>query len=293
MKKTLVSLAVLGIGLGLPLKVFMDKADEKASDAYQQGQIYLAKVNINKLRLLQGVDCYGMDLGTYFQVEAKKKEFEPYVAAIIPQESAGNVYATGCDPCPKNKELKAKRRDQESTNWKWVKTVFDTGLHRLCLRNASLEDTCTIGFGLMQITSHTISEGRYVGIVQPSALLQTKAFAVKAGNYAAVKEEPPNSPYNPCTNIKVGLSILRDKYEICRRKYGDKTVKAMACAVCYYNGRTDYLAHIRRTVMNERQVGLLVRAGFIKDGLLEGLRRFVVDIANFVGGRVDYCTNVF
>jgi hypothetical protein len=297
MKKALLSLAVLGIGLGLPLKVFMDKADEKASDAYQQGQIYLAKVNIDRLRLLQGVNCYGMDLGTYFQVKAKEKDFDSYVAAIIPQESAGDVYATGCDPCPKDQEAAMKRKTHP-INSKWLDAVFSKGLHRYCLRKtATRENTCTIGFGLMQITSHTISEGKYPSIVQPSALFQTKAFAVKAGNYAAVKEEPPNSPYNPCTNIEVGLSILEDKYRVCRRKYGDKTVKAMACAVCYYNGRTDYLAHIRRTVIDRGQAGLLVRAGFIKDGALEGLRRFVIDIANFVvgpvGWRVDPCTRVF
>jgi hypothetical protein len=293
MKKALLSIGVLGISLGIPMKVFMDKADEKASDVYQQGQIYLAKVNIDRLRLLREVRCNGMDLGTYFQARAQAKGFDPYVAAIIPQESAGDVYATGCDPCPKSWSAAMKRKTHP-INSKWLDVVFSKGLHRYCLReNANRENTCTIGFGLMQITSHTISEEKYASIVQPLALIQTKAFEVKTGNYAAVKDEPPNSPYYPCTNIEVGLSILEDKYRICRRKYSDKPVKAMACAVCYYNGRTDYLAHIRRTVIDRGQAGLLVRAGFIKDGALEGLREFVVDIANFVGWRVDYCTNVF
>jgi hypothetical protein len=103
MKRKLLGLAVLGFSLGVPLKVFMDKADEEASDAYQQGQLYLAKVNIEKLKLLQEAQCDGLDLGTYFQLKAKEKGFEPYVAAIIPQESSGNVYATGCDPCSRAK----------------------------------------------------------------------------------------------------------------------------------------------------------------------------------------------
>ncbi len=300
MKKKLLSLAVSGISLGVPLKVFIDKADEAASNAYQQGQEYLAKVNIDKLKLLQEVSCNGLDLGTYFQLEAEDKGFEPYVAAIIPQESSGNVYATGCDRCPKDTK-KANRQNPESMNWQWVKAVFSNGLHRFCLRNATLSDTCTVGFGLMQITSHTISKGRYLQIVQPWALYQTKAKEVRAGNYSAVKYEPPNSPYNPCTNIRVGLSILRDKYEICRRKYGDRSVKTMACAVCYYNGRTDYLAHIRRTVIDRGQAGLLVRAGFIKDEMVEGLKKFLFDIAGFVTrfvGGSEYiekkrCTSVF
>ena len=295
MKKKLLTLAILGISLGVPLKVFVNRADEAAGDAYQQGQMYLAKVNIDKLRLLQEVQCNGLDLGTYFQLKAREKGFGPYVAAIIPQESAGNIYATGCDPCPRSEELKAKRHNPESLNWKWLQAVFSNGLHSLCLRrDPTLRDTCTVGFGLMQITSHTISEGRYPDIVRPSSLYRTKAKDVHfTKNYSLVKYEPEDSPYNPCTNIAVGLSILRDKYRICRSKYGDGTAKAMACAVCYYNGNTRYLPHLRKTVIDRGQAGLLVRAGFIKDGALEGLRKFLVDIANFVGWRVERCTNVF
>jgi hypothetical protein len=233
-----------------------------------------------------------LDLGTYFQQKAKEKGFEPYVAAIIPQESSGNVYATGCDPCPKDPTLKAARHNTASTNWQWLQAVFNSGLHRFCLRkDADIYNTCTVGFGLMQITSHTISEPKYSRIVQPWALYQTKAKEVGAGNYSAVKDEPPNSPYNPCTNIEVGLSILQDKYMACS-KYPDPA-KRMACAVCYYNGRTDYLAHIRRTVIDRGQAGLLVRVGFIKDGMLEGLRKFVIGVAGFVGWNIDSCRNVF
>uniref|UniRef100_A0A7C5SZ92 Transglycosylase SLT domain-containing protein n=1 Tax=Thermocrinis ruber TaxID=75906 RepID=A0A7C5SZ92_9AQUI len=293
MKKRLLNLAILGISLGVPFKVFMDKADEAAADAYQQGQVQLAQVNINKLKLLQGIKCAGgLDLGTYFQQKAREKGFEPYVAAIIPQESAGDVYATGCDPCP-SEGIKTKRHDPRSLNWQWLQAVFNNGLHSLCLRkNATISNTCTVGFGLMQITSHTISESKYQWIVQPWALQQTKAKAVKySGNYSAVNEEPKESPYNPCTNIDVGLSILEDKYKACSG-YKDPT-KRMACAVCYYNGRTDYLEHIRRTVIDRGQAGLLVRVGFIKDGMLEGLRKFLVDVASFFGGSKDYCTNVF
>jgi hypothetical protein len=283
MKKALLSLVVLGISLGVPLKIFVDKVEEETQNAYQQAQVQLAKVNIDRLRMLQAVRCSGMDLGTYFLMKANEKGFPPEVSAVIPQESSGDVYATGCDPCPKSWELTMKRKTHP-INSQWLNVVFGQGLHKYCLRkDATRENTCTVGFGLMQITSHTISEGKYKGLVQPHALISTKAHVVKgSGNYEAVNEEPQNSPYNPCTNIAVGLSILRDKYEICRRKYGDKSAKTMACAVCYYNGRTDYLTHLRRTVIDRGQAGLLVRAGFIKDGALEGLRKFLVDIEGFV-----------
>jgi hypothetical protein len=300
MKKKLLTLGVLGISLGVPLKLFVDKADEEAQSAYQQAQIPLAKINIDKLRMLQSVQCIGMDLGTYFLLKADEKGLPPEVSAIIPQESSGDVYATGCDPCPDSwKETMRRKRDP--INSQWLDMVFGQGLHNYCLRrNANRENTCTVGFGLMQITSHTISEGKYTGLVQPSALTNTKAHMVKGrGDYSAANEEPNNSPYNPCKNIEVGLLILRDKYEICKRKYGDKSAKTMACAVCYYNGRTDYLAHLRRTVIDRGQAGLLVRAGFVKDGMLEGLRKFLVDIEGFVKGwneeekRGTLCINVF
>jgi len=283
MKKALLSLGVLGISLGVPLKIFADKVDEKTQNAYWQGQVHLAKINIDRLRMLQAVRCSGMDLGTYFLMKANEKGFPTEVSAVIPQESSGDVYATGCDPCPKSWELTMKRKT-DTINSQWLNMVFGQGLHNYCLRkNPTRENTCTVGFGLMQITSHTLSEGDYPTIVQPYALISTKAHVVKGrGNYEAVNEEPKNSPYNPCTNIAVGLSILRDKYEICRRKYGDKSAKTMACAVCYYNGKTDYLTHLRRTVIDRGQAGLLVRAGFIKDGSLEGLRKFLVDIEGFV-----------
>jgi len=291
-KKKLVYLGFVGASVAIPLKIFVDKADKETQQAYQQGQVYLAKVNIDKLRLLQEVRCNGVDLGTYFQQKASEKGFEPYVAAIIPQESAGDVYATGCDPCPKDPAA-AMRRKNHPINSEWLRVVFDKGLNSYCLRrNADRDNTCSVGFGLMQITSHTLSEGKYTGIVQPYALLDTKAPLVKGSkDYSAVNSEPKNSPYNPCTNIEVGLSILKDKYNACV-KYSDNPVKRMACAVCSYNGRVDYLGHIRETVIDRGQAGLLVRVGFIKDGLVEGLKDFIVKIARFVNITIDRCSMI-
>jgi hypothetical protein len=293
MKKALLTLGVLGLSLGVPLKLFVDKADEETQNAYHQAQIQLAKINIDRLRMLQAVRCDGVDLGTYFLMQASREGLPPEVSAVIPQESSGDVYATGCDPCPKSWKLTMERKTHP-INSKWLEMVFGQGLYIYCFRfrnekdYAKLrEDTCTVGFGLMQITSHTISEERYKGLVHPEALAYTKAHVVKgSGNYSAANEEPEKSPYNPCTNIRVGLLIFKDKYNICSNR--PDPVRRMACAFCYYNGRPDYLKHLRRTLVEGGQVGFLQRIGFIKDGMVEGVKGLIINIVNLFGN-VDRC----
>jgi hypothetical protein len=287
MKKALLTLGVLGIGLGVPLKVFVDKVDKETQNAYQQAQVQLGKINIDRLRMLQAVRCDGMDLGTYFLMMASREGLPPEVSAVIPQESSGDVYATGCDPCPDSWELTMKRKTHP-INSKWLEMVFGQGLHNYCLRrNATRENTCTVGFGLMQITSHTISEGRYKELVRPESLAYTKAHVVKGRrDYSAANEEPKDSPYNPCTNIRVGLLIFKDKYNACRN-HADP-VKRMACAFCYYNGRPDYLKHLRQTLIERGQAGFLQRIGFIKDSVVENVKGLIISIANLVGN-VDRC----
>ena len=290
MKKALLTLGVLGLSLGVPLKFFVDKADEEAKNAYHQAQIQLAKINIDRLRMLQAVRCKGMDLGTYFLMQASREGLPPEVSAVIPQESSGDVYATGCDPCPKSWKLTMERKTHP-INSKWLDLVFGQGLHNYCLRqNATRENTCTVGFGLMQITSHTISEGRYKELVYPEALAYTKAHVVKgSGNYSVANEEPKDSPYNPCTNIDVGLLIFKDKYNICSNR--PDPIRRMACAFCYYNGSPDYLKHLRRTLVEGGQVGFLQRIGFIKDGMVEGVKGLIINIVNLFGN-VDRCRHI-
>jgi len=283
-------LGLVGASLAIPMKIFVDKADKEAQNAYQQAQVQLAKINIDRLRMLQAVRCMGMDLGTYFLMKANEKGLPPEVSAVIPRESSGDVYATGCDPCPDSRELTMKRKT-DPINGQWLEMVFGQGLHNYCLRgNATRENTCTVGFGLMQITSHTISEGRYTGMVQPSALLNTKAHVVKrSGNYAAANEEPQNSPYNPCTNIDVGLEIFKDKYKACSNR--TDPVRRMACAFCYYNGSPNYLKHLRQTLVERGQVGFLQRVGFVKDSVVESVKGLIINIAeNF--GKVDKCSYI-
>jgi hypothetical protein len=288
--KKLLTLGVLGISLGVPLKIFVDKVDEETQNAYQQAQVQLAKINIDRLRMLQAVRCGGMDLGTYFLLKASEKGLPPEVSAVIPQESSGDVYATGCDPCPDSWELRMKRKN-DPINSRWLAMVFGQGLHNYCLRkNASRENTCTVGFGLMQITSHTISEGKYTQLVRPEALAYTKAHVVKgSGNYSAANEEPKDSPYNPCTNIEVGLLIFKDKYNACSNR--PDSVRRMACAFCYYNGRPDYLKHLRRVLVERGQVGFLQRVGFVKDSVVESVKGLIISIANLLGN-VDKCKHI-
>jgi hypothetical protein len=287
MNKKLLTLGVLGLSLGVPLKIFVDKMDEETQNIYQQGQVQLAKINIDKLRMLQSVRCGGMDLGTYFLMKADENRLPPEVSAVIPQESSGDVYATGCDPCPDSWETAMKRKTHP-INSKWLEMVFGQGLHNYCLRkNANRENTCTVGFGLMQITSHTISEGKYTGLVQPYALTNTKAHVAKGGrDYSAANEEPKDSPYNPCTNIEVGLLIFKDKYNACSNR--PDPVRRMACAFCYYNGRPDYLKHLRQTLVERGQVGLLQRVGFVKDSIVENVKGLMIKIADLVIN-IDRC----
>ncbi len=296
--KKLAYLGLVGAGLAIPMKFFVDKADKEAQNAYQQAQVQLAKINIDRLRMLQAVRCDDMDLGTYFLMKASRKGLPPEVSAVIPQESSGDVYATGCDPCPKSWELTMKRKTHP-VNSRWLDAVFGQGLYIYCFRfrdekaYAKLrENTCTVGFGLMQITSHTLSEGRYTGLVQPYALTHTKAHVVKgSGNYEAINEEPKNSPYNPCTNIDVGLEIFKDKYNLC----SDRTdpVRRMACAFCYYNGSPKYLQHLRRTLVERGQVGFLQRVGFVKDGAVENVKGLLTKIEEIVKREeVDRCRRI-
>ncbi len=288
--KKLAYLGFVGAALAIPMKVFVDKVEKETQNAYQQAQVQLAKINIDRLRMLQAVRCSGMDLGTYFLMKANEKGLPPEVSAVIPQESGGDVYATGCDPCPDSWELTMKRKTHP-INSRWLDMVFGQGLHNYCLRkNANRENTCTVGFGLMQITSHTLSEGKYTGLVQPEALIGTKAHVVKrGGNYEAANEEPVKSPYNPCTNIDVGLEIFKDKYKAC----SDRTdpVRRMACAFCYYNGSPKYLQHLRQTLVERGQVGFLQRVGFVKDSVVENVKGLVITIVNLFGD-VDRCRHI-
>ena len=183
------------------------------------------------------------------------------------------------------------KRKTHPINSRWLDMVFGQGLHNYCLRkNANRENTCTVGFGLMQITSHTISEGKYTGLVQPYTLTNTKAHVVKGGgDYSAANEEPKDSPYNPCTNIEVGLLIFKDKYTACSDR--PNSVRRMACAFCYYNGRPEYLQHLRQALVDRGQVGFLQRAGFVKDSIVENVKGLMIEIADLVI-KIDRCKHI-
>ncbi len=50
--KKLAYLGLVGAALAIPMKVFVDKVDKEAQNAYQQAQVQLAKINIDRLRML-------------------------------------------------------------------------------------------------------------------------------------------------------------------------------------------------------------------------------------------------
>jgi hypothetical protein len=55
-----------------------------------------------------------VDLATYFQLVADWLGVPLEASVFIPQESRGFAYATGCDPCPKGKNLMVKNRIKKS-----------------------------------------------------------------------------------------------------------------------------------------------------------------------------------
>jgi len=55
-----------------------------------------------------------VDLATYFQLVADWLGVPLEFSVVIPQESRGFAYATGCDPCTKGKNLMVKNRIKKS-----------------------------------------------------------------------------------------------------------------------------------------------------------------------------------
>ncbi len=272
--------AVFSLSAFFPLKIFWDKMNSEVDELYTQEVKAEETKRSMSLDAISGVSCEGMSsLSTYFYQVADRLSIPRSAIVIIPAESMGNPYATGCDPCGSGGD---KRRAQSS---EWLRAVFGMGLNRLCLRKATIGDTCSVGFGLMQITSHTLTDMLKRGIVKehelsPYALYQTKAFSRR------IDEEPQASPYNVCTNIKIGLLILREKFQACKNKQG---IRKIACAFCYYNGSPKYLKHIRDQIRSRGGASLLARLGFIKDDAIDFLKDFASSIAEFLGFGIDKC----
>jgi len=55
-----------------------------------------------------------VDLATYFRLVTDWQGVPLEAGVVIPQESRGFAYATGCDPCPKGKNLIVKNRIKKS-----------------------------------------------------------------------------------------------------------------------------------------------------------------------------------
>lgn len=255
------------------------KVEEETEDAYLKGQELLASqrsIDLNKLSEVSKVYCDGMPLASYFYSEVQKHGLPPQVIAIIPRESSGNPYATGCDPCGKDGTKSLRYVKSEN----WITAVRNMGRCRMV-------DVCSVGFGLMQITSHTVQdfvEQRRIN-VSPYAIYQSKINLFPA-RPSVINEEPVNSPYHVCTNIKVGLLILKDKYEACKGREG---IRRIACAVCRYNGSPLYLKHVRETIESKGGISILTKLGFLKDDAVDILKDFVVKIGSFFGVGVDSC----
>jgi len=69
-----------------------------------------------------------VDLATYFQLVADWLGVPLEASVVIPQESRGFAYATGCDPCPKGKKPDGEKSSKKNLNQHWVEAVFDNSL---------------------------------------------------------------------------------------------------------------------------------------------------------------------
>ncbi|MEM3426673.1 MAG: transglycosylase SLT domain-containing protein [Nitrososphaerales archaeon] len=268
-------LPALGLAVALAGFGLFKKVEEETENAYEKGQELVANqkyVDLNKLSEVARVSCNGLPLAAYFYRLAQDYNLPPQVIAIIPRESSGNPYATGCDPCGGSGGARLALSRQ------WIQISQNIGL---CKGGG----VCSIGYGLMQITSHTLEEYRRAEKINltPYALLNSRIFYFRS-NPSAIRDEPPQSPYNVCSNIQVGLLILRDKYKSC----GGEGISRIACAVCRYNGNPKYLKALRETI-SKGGTGILVKLGFLKDDAVDIVKDFVVKIAGFFGFSVNRC----
>lgn len=287
--KTRLLFGFLGFILaGFGLKLFYNKVEEDTQSTYQKTQDLLVnrsfKTIKTNLEYLDSIKCNGISLSVYFQQKLREYGLPDTAVVIIPAESSGNPYATGCDPCGGSQDRARKSRP-------WLDVVFrQTDIGR---RKCKIFPVCSIGFGLTQITSHTIEDYKNKFHLNPYSLVNSKwkEFEVADPSHKAqiLSLEPQDSPYNVCKNIDYGLMILRDKLEECVKKKAKNKVKnEIACAFCAYNGSSKYLQYLRQTAQQNFSLSLFTRLGFVKDSILEKLKDFIDRVRGIPPGEKCY-----
>ena len=195
---------------------------------------HLAYRNLERIsRQVPYVDCEDFS-GTPREVfERLAERFNlPKEALIVllSAESSGNPYAVSCDVCKSCGGLTSDR---------WKSNLSVLSYKSWVLENRSLLDPymskggnyvncslppncwCNLGFGLMQIAAFNLP--------YPAPDVSP--------NPPFYEEEPPESPFNLCTNLYYGFSIYRK----CVERTG-----SYEDALCCYNGTSPrrYLRHL-------------------------------------------------
>ncbi|MEM1679486.1 MAG: hypothetical protein QXD20_09695 [Ignisphaera sp.] len=242
---------------------------------------------------LERFQCNGRPLYEIVENERRRMGLPPATLYLIFRESgrSANPYAVGCDECIGSSYC-FKRGGTSSPNNKnlgkeWLSAFHRHGLYKYCLcpafrNNPALasERICSVGFGLMQIT--TTSLQKYTGsIISPSSLVNSKIHATNGGrvNLELVSQEPSQSPFNPCTNVYVGLLILQEKAKSC----GNRPV----CTICRYSGRAMGMRELANIIVEDlRRAGLNPQFSFAaKLGFVySDVKQFLIDFANRIRG---------
>ncbi|RUM31323.1 MAG: hypothetical protein DSY42_03025 [Aquifex sp.] len=156
---------------------------------------------------------------------------EEMIILIIAAESSADPYAVSCDICRSCGGLTSDRWKTNPKTQEWIGWIIENEwkLSSHMSRGGKNIDCskpsycwCNVGFGLTQVASFNLS---FSPSVPPNPPL--------------IEEEPPESPFNVCTNIYEGMKVLKK----CIERYGNS-----AKALCCYNGRNNewYLEYLKR-----------------------------------------------
>lgn len=279
-------LAFVGIGA---LGIFgLEKTEEKAGQELSEklinnGTILYTDYIKSARHNLEKFQCNGKPLYMFIEEQRRAMGLPEVALYLIFRESgkSANPYAVGCDECRgssvcfKNGGPSSLRN--KSLGVEWLNAFYELGLYRYCLCRAfhdpvvARDRICSVGFGLMQITTTSLRgyTGRYI---EPQALRLSKIHATAGGrvNPELVAQEPARSPFNPCTNTYIGLLILQEKAKSC----GNKPV----CTVCRYSGRAMGMASLAKYIEEDLkaagikpEVSWIAKLGLTYSGIKERL----------------------
>lgn len=224
---------VSGVYIG---KNLIASAIEETKNYRKEVESRLIEKAYEKLYEIPSVDCSefsGTPAEVFSYLSSVYGVPKEIALLVIGVETGGrlNLYATSCDVCKScggvtSDRWKENRKVQEWKNWvlqnRNILEPYMSKGSKVIDCSKPPECWCNVGFGVMQIASFNLKN------FPPSE--SPKPYAPE--------EEPPDSPYNLCTNLSYGFEVLGR----CWKKYQDK-----AKAICCYNGvnNSQYLEKIK------------------------------------------------